>query len=122
MSTYTDISIKEPIRVIEDVEVILQRLEVLLTSEPGDFIDKPMYGTPLRQFLYENITTMTAGLIRLAVKRSIDTWMNDVFEGLNDPKNITVHETADGQGFQVQVSLTIKEFDKNIQLVKSYLR
>jgi phage baseplate assembly protein W len=116
MPLYTDISLKEPVREIYDADVLLQRLELLLTTEPGDMIDNPTFGTPLRQFMYEPVSRVTAGLIRNSVRRSVEINLGDVFI----IETIAVNQSSAGDGFTVDLGLYIREFDKRTQFIQTY--
>lgn len=55
-------------------ENIRQSLEIILSTEPGERIMRPNFGTGLREFVYEPNTATTHRLIEERIVRSIQRW------------------------------------------------
>lgn len=55
-------------------ENIRQSLEIILSTEPGERIMRPNFGTGLREFLYAANTATTHRLIEERIVRSIQRW------------------------------------------------
>ena len=117
ISKYVDIPLDLTTGVLlKDEQVVLQRLRLLLVTEPGDMFDIPKYGTPIKQFLYEGITKDTCGLVQVAVRHSVTIWM-----GMHlDVKDVRVVPEMHNGILRVELDLYLKEFGKNITVVEPY--
>lgn len=110
-SIYRDLSInlkKEGL--ITDEKVVLQRLKLLLTTEPGDLIDLPTFGTPLTAFLYEGMTEGNMELISMVVERSITDWLGEELR----IDNIKVIPNFDTNEIAIELGLYLKKFDRAV--------
>lgn len=101
---------------IKDAEVVVQKVRLLLETEPGEFIDLPTFGTPIKQYLYEGITDSTANLLKMTISHSINTWM----PGQVRIDNIEVVDNRDTGEIVVNLELFLTEFNKSVGVVESY--
>lgn len=53
---------------------IRQSLEIILSTEPGERIMRPAFGTGLREFLYEPNVAATHRLIEERIVRAVQRW------------------------------------------------
>lgn len=97
---------------VTDADMLLQKLRLLLLTEPTEFIDIPTWGTPLRQYLYE-IMGMNDEFIRMAVRSSLQTWMY----GQIKINSITIQSNTEEQSISIIMDLYLIEFDKNVEYV-----
>lgn len=118
VSRYVDIprDLKKGARLLRDEEVVVQRVRTLLTTEPGDFMDTPAYGTPLMQYLYEGLTEDTESLIKMTINHSIRTWL----DGQVRIDNIVVKVVNDAHYVSIELGLFLIEFDKSVSIVESF--
>jgi len=118
VSRYVDIprDLKKGARLLRDEEVVVQRVRTLLTTEPGDFMDTPAYGTPLMQYLYEGLTEDTESLIKMTINHSIRTWL----DGQIRIDNIVVKVVNDAHYVSIELELFLIEFDKSVSIVESF--
>lgn len=101
---------------VRDSEQVIQKIRLLLTTEPGEFIDIPTFGTPIMQYLYEGITDNTKNLIRMSVTHAINTWL----DGQVRIDSLEVESDIDGGVLSVVLGLFLLEFDKSVVVVESY--
>lgn len=63
---------KEPITAMSSAEDdIQQSLEILLNTHPGERVHRYSFGCPIRQFIYEKMTTSTQTAMRETIRRAI---------------------------------------------------
>lgn len=118
VSRYLDIPLhlSKAARLLKDEEVVVQRVRTLLTTEPGDFMDVPSYGTPLMQYLYEAITEETEVLIKMTINHSIRTWL----EGQIRVDKLLVNVLPDNHLISIELGLFLLEFNKPVSIVESF--
>jgi phage baseplate assembly protein W len=116
-SKYIDIPLElGKVGLVKDSDQVTQQVRVLLNTEPGEFIDIPNYGTPIKRYLYEGITENTANLLRMAISHSLSTWM----EGQVRVDGIEVKEDRDNNTMVVELNLFLVEFNKSVGVVESF--
>jgi phage baseplate assembly protein W len=115
ISKYIDIpyNLTSGATLVKDEEMLLQKIQLLLTTEPGDFINIPKWGTPLKQYLYEQLTSDTRQFVKMAVENSLRTWMGDHVTILS----ILVDTNYEDHSITVQLNLYLKEFSKQLEFV-----
>lgn len=101
---------------VRDEEQVVQQVHILLQTEPGDFIDIPTYGTPIKRYLYEGIVDSTVNLLNMSIKHALDTWMGDQIR----IDNINVLEDRDSHTLVVELTLFLLEFDKAVSIVEFF--
>ncbi len=62
---------KKGLELISDTEDILQSLEILFSTRPGERVTRPDYGCDLTQLLYESLTTGRITYIKNLISTSI---------------------------------------------------
>jgi hypothetical protein len=101
---------------IRDAEVVVQKVRLLLQTEPGEFIDLPTFGTPIKQYLYEGITDSTANLLKMTISHAINTWLPEQIR----IDNLNVRENRDENQIAIELDLFLLEFNKSVGVVESY--
>jgi phage baseplate assembly protein W len=118
MAKYIDIpqNLASNPNLLKDEEVVVQKVRTLLVTEPGEFIDIPTYGTPLKQFLYEGIVENSETLVKMTITNSLLTWMSDDVT-IN---TIEVNSNIDANEIVVKLDIYLKEYNKNVSVVETF--
>jgi phage baseplate assembly protein W len=115
-SRYIDIPLSLKTGLITDEEVVKQRLRLLLTTEPGSLLDLPTWGCPITPYLYEGINEGALDRIYMAVKRTINTWMESSIR----IDKIDVKADYDDNQVSVELGLFLIEFNKNVLMTQYF--
>lgn len=107
---YKDFSnrIRSDSMTVVDSGVIQDHIIRLLGTNKGEMLDNPEYGSNLRSFLYQSMSSETEAFIQMEVERSISIWepraiVQDVQVDFFDTHKLTV-----------AISCYIPEFDTHI--------
>jgi phage baseplate assembly protein W len=57
-----------------DLDLIKQSIFVLLSTRKGEMPGIPEFGSSIHDLLFENINSITQGLITQEIKKDIETW------------------------------------------------
>lgn len=55
-------------------DIMIQQIEMLLFTKPGEFIEKPTFGVDLEHFIFE--TTIQCGEIEKVIQSAINEWIS----------------------------------------------
>jgi phage baseplate assembly protein W len=85
---------------LEGIDAVDQALRHLILTEPGERLQNPNLGVPLRRLIYEPVRLVSEALARTYIKLAVRSYLSEVQLIKVDVKQISGEETA---GFQIAV-------------------
>lgn len=100
---FTILSGNGRVRISEERENIRESVRIILSTEPGERILHPDFGTKLHQFIFEVIDAQTEEMIRREIRHSLRLWEKRVC----DVEVETDRMTGEQGVLRVEVSYSI---------------
>lgn len=104
------------VRLSEEKENIRESVMIILSTEPGERLLHPNFGTKLHQFLFEPMDARTEEMICREVRHSLQLWEKRIYDIEVEPDTmagergmlrIAVSYRIGGSGKQEQVEIAV---------------
>lgn len=94
----------------EDVQLIKNDILQLLLTSPGDRVNRPTFGTPLRSFVFENNTDADLQLLTQDISEAIVK-----FEPRVDIVQLDIAQSQNDNGIRIYLVVQLRD-NPNVQL------
>lgn len=106
-----DFTGKKDIAILTNEQSVLESLNNILTTEPGQRVMEPLFGCPLQQYVFEPIDAFTTVSLRNTITNSINKYENRI-----DNLAVSVEPLEDDSSYNINISFNIKTTGKKQSL------